>query len=271
MVTRLRPWTEVDDIKLLALVTEGKLSNDEIAQRLGRTGPAVTARIHLLRAGNVVNEYRRKDSRCKWTPDQDSLLLLHYGSMDPEELARLVDKSPKSLRNRVSRLRRGRPVYNVEHLNAGSTVVPDPTPVINRFLTPDYITQPHTWSPYDDMRLRLFYGDLSLPNLAALLGRTVDACKARLAQLHWSLDQAIAFRFEAARSPLWVDAIQALRRAPYESKRAAAAAQVLLLTDHIRQLQRVQTRGDAVALTTMWQAALDRVRRQLDQIKEYMP
>ena len=271
MVSQARPWTEEENHALQTMVAGGKLSNAEMAQRLGRTPRAVATHRYDLSYGDNPGEYRPHDSRCKWTPDQDSLLLLHYGSMDPEELARLVGKSPKALRNRVSRLRRGQTTSNVVPLNTTSPAVSNALAAIRQFLLPDYITQPHTWSPYDDMRLRLFYGDLSLPNLAALLGRTVDACKTRLAQLHWSLDQAIAFRFEAARSPLWVDAIQALRRAPYESKRAAAAAQVLLLTDHIRQLQRVQTPDDAIALTARWQAALDRLQRHLAHLEEYQP
>ena len=230
MATISRPWSEEEDHQLLAMTTAGE-SSDAVAAALGRTHRAVTTRLYTLReGGDFTGEYRAKDARCTWTPDQDSLLLLHYGSMSPDELAALVGKSPKALRNRISRLRQGQTRGNVLALPGTQ---PDARPAdivrltqatLNRFLEPDYLPVESQWRAYDDFRLRLFYGELPLPLLAHLLGRTPDAVRTRLATLNWSLDKAIAFRLEVSRSPLWVEALQCLQAAPGQQRAAVAEA-----------------------------------------------
>lgn len=204
MASRIRPWSDEEDQQLLSLVDAGK-SNADIATDLGRTVHAVANRLLVLRnGGDVTGQYRAKDARCTWTPDQDSLLLLHYGSMEREQLAALVGKSEKAVTNRLSRLRRGR---------TATTVNPFPVKRQNRYALLDRASYPVApgWSPVDDFRVRLFYGDVPLPELAARLGRTVNAVRARVNHLGWSLDKAIAFRLEVSRSPLWIEALQAMQ------------------------------------------------------------
>ena len=108
MSTTTRPWSDEEDQRLLSLAAKHYRRHDLVAEALGRTQKSVNNRLYLLRkGGDVVGNYRARDARCTWTPDQDSLLLLHYGSMGPDELAALVGKSTSSLRNRISRLRQG--------------------------------------------------------------------------------------------------------------------------------------------------------------------
>lgn len=200
----IRPWSEDDDKQLLAMAAEGD-SSVTIGAALGRTHRAVANRLLVLRnGGDVTGQYRAKDARCTWTPDQDSLLLLHHGSMEREQLAALVGKSEKAVTNRLSRLRRGR---------TATTVNPFPVKRQNRYALLDRARYPVApgWSPVDDFRVRLFYGDVPLPELAARLGRTVNAVRARVNHLGWSLDKAIAFRLEVSRSPLWIEALQAMQ------------------------------------------------------------
>lgn len=204
MASRIRPWSDEEDQQLLTLVASGK-SNIDTATELGRTHYAVANRLLVLRnGGDVTGQYRAKDARCTWSPDQDSLLLLHHGSMERGQLAALVGKSEKAVTNRLSRLRRGR---------TATTVIPFPVKRPSRYALLDRARYPVApgWSPVDDFRVRLFYGDLPLPELAAQLGRTVNAVRARVNHLGWSLDKAIAFRLEVSRSPLWIEALQAMQ------------------------------------------------------------
>lgn len=204
MASRIRPWSDEEDQQLLTLVASGK-SNIDTATELGRTHYAVANRLLVLRnGGDVTGQYRAKDARCTWSPDQDSLLLLHHGSMERGQLAALVGKSEKAVTNRLSRLRRGR---------TATTVIPFPVKRPSRYALLDRARYPVApgWSPVDDFRVRLFYGDLPLPELAAQLGRTVNAVRARVNHLGWSLDKAIEFRLEVSRSPLWIEALQAMQ------------------------------------------------------------
>lgn len=263
----IRPWTEEEDAQLLALIDAGH-SYQEAADQLGRSMQSVAGHLRVLRRGDTVGHYRAQDARCTWTPDQDSLLLLHYGSMSPDELAALVGKSPKSLRNRISRLRQGQ---------ARSKVIPMPvmrpaTPaVLNRFLEPDYLPVSTQWRAYDDFRLRLFYGELPLPLLAHLLGRTPDAVRTRLTTLNWSLDKAIAFRLEVSRSPLWLEAMDALRVAPYTARQQVAQARLKDLNWTLALLQKAQTRNGLQALHSTLQMKLKQLQNQVAHDKEFTP
>ena len=230
MTHAIRPWSEEEDHQLLAMTTAGE-SSVAVAAALGRTHRAVTTRLHTLReGGDFTGEYRAKDARCTWTPDQDSLLLLHYGSMSPDELAALVGKSPKALRNRISRLRQGQtrdtviPLPNMRHDTLAGDRTRQQKATIQQLLTRDHYPETGEWETFDDFRVRLFYGERPLPELAALLGRTAIAVKGRVATLNWSLDKAIAFRLEVSRSPLWLEAMQALQAAPKQQRAAVAEA-----------------------------------------------
>ena len=161
-----------------------------------------------------------KDRRQHWTPDQDSLLLLHYGSMDLEALARLVNKTPGSVRARVSRLRIGCAATGFIPYRNNKPVVPSR---VRRLLERDRYPVVAAWEPMDDFRVRLFYGERSIPELAAALGRTPNAVKSRLGTLHWSLDKAIAFRLEVIRSPLWLEALETLQSAEADARRRQRA------------------------------------------------
>lgn len=163
-----------------------------------------------------------KDQRVQWTPDQDSLLLLHYGSMPIEELAAKVGKTTDSVRARMSRLRRGCAATNfIPFRSPKRTVTPE---AVQRLLERDRYPTAAAWETFDDFRVRLFYGERPLPELAALLGRTAIAVKGRVATLNWSLDKAIAFRLEVSRSALWLEALQALQAAPKQQRAAVAEA-----------------------------------------------
>ena len=163
-----------------------------------------------------------KDRRRNWTPDQDSLLLLHYGSMPLEQLAPLVDKTPSAVKARMARLRTGCAATNfIPFRSPTHPVTPE---AMQRLLERDHYPETAAWETFDDFRVRLFYGERPLPELAALLGRTVGAIRARLTQLNWSLDKAIAFRLEVSRSALWLEALQALQAAPKQQRAAVAEA-----------------------------------------------
>lgn len=163
-----------------------------------------------------------KDRRRNWTPDQDSLLLLHYGSMPLEQLATLVGKTPAAVTSRMSRLRQGCTATNF--IPFRSPTRPVTSEAMQRLLERDHYPETAVWETFDDFRLRLFYGERPLPELAALLGRTAIAVKGRVATLNWSLDKAIAFRLEVSRSPLWVEALQCLQAAPKQQREAVAEA-----------------------------------------------
>lgn len=150
-----------------------------------------------------------KDQRMQWTPDQDSLLLLHYGTLTLEDLAAKVGKSPSAVRSRMARLRRGCTSTNfIPFRSPNRPVAPE---TVQRLLERDRYPTSAAWETFDDFRVRLFYGDLPLPELAARLGRTVNAVRSRVSKLNWSLDKAIAFRLEVSRSPLWIEALQAMQ------------------------------------------------------------
>jgi hypothetical protein len=151
-----------------------------------------------------------KDKRVQWTPDQDSLLLLHYGTLTLEDLAAKVGKSPSAVRSRMARLRRGQANTQVIPFPAVATTTRRPHN-IHSLLDRDLYPETAAWGVFDDFRVRLFYGDLPLPELSARLGRTVNAVRARVNHLGWSLDKAIAFRLEVSRSPLWIEALQAMQ------------------------------------------------------------
>lgn len=163
-----------------------------------------------------------KDRRRNWTPDQDSLLLLHYGSMPLEQLATLVGKTPAAVKARMARFRHGCTATNfIPFRSPTRPVAPE---AMQRLLERDHYPETAVWETFDDFRLRLFYGERPLPELAALLGRTAIAVKGRVATLNWSLDKAIAFRLEVSRSPLWVEALQCLQAAPKQQREAVAEA-----------------------------------------------
>ena len=163
-----------------------------------------------------------KDRRRNWTPDQDSLLLLHYGSMPLEQLTTLVDKTPSAVKARMARLRHGCTATNfIPFRSPNRPITPE---AMQRLLERDHYPETGEWETFDDFCVRLFYGERPLPELAAMLGRTVGAIRARLTQLNWSLDKAIAFRLEVSRSPLWVEALQCLQAAPGQQRAAVAEA-----------------------------------------------
>lgn len=227
----IRPWTEEEDAQLLALIDAGN-SYQAAADQLDRPRSGVATRLKVLRHGHSgpTRTYRATDARCSWTPDQDSLLLLHYGSMSNEELARLVGKTERSLRVRASRLRQGHtratviPMPNMRHDTLAGDRTRQQKATIQQLLTRDHYPETGEWETFDDFCVRLFYGERPLPELAALLGRTAIAVKGRVATLNWSLDKAIAFRLEVSRSPLWVEALQCLQAAPGQQRAAVAEA-----------------------------------------------
>ena len=253
MSTTTRPWSDEEDAKLLALIDAGH-SYQEAADQLDRSMRSVSGHLHFLRKGDAVGTYRAKDNRCTWTPDQDSLLLLHYGSMSPDKLAALVGKSPKALRNRISGLRRGtgtaRPLLSL--VGQGKTPQQH-ADVVARLLDRDRYPVSPTWSAMDDFRVRLFYGERPLPELAALLGRTAIAVKGRLGVLGWSLDKAIAFRFEVARSPLWLEALEALQKAEAEQYAAVEAERHYQRALFRTQLKRIKHITDLPALVSAFE------------------
>lgn len=249
-----RPWSEEEDHQLLAMTTAGE-SSVAVAAALGRTHRAVTTRLDTLREGeDFTGEYRANDARCTWTPDQDSLLLLHYGSMSRDELAALVGKTPKAVKNRLSRLRKGtgtaRPLLSL--VGQGKTP-PQHTDALARLLDRDRYPVSPTWSAMDDFRLRLFYGARSVPELASALGRTTLAVQGRLGVLGWSLDKAIAFRFEVARSPLWLEVLEALQKAEAEQYAAVEAERHYQRAMFRTQLKRIKHITDIPALVSAFE------------------
>ena len=251
-----QPWTPAEDRQLLLLVTGRGLSYAAAATKLGRTKRAVASRLMFLRHGHhgTTTAFRDNDARCSWTPDQDSLLLLHYGSMGRDELADLVGKTPKAVKTRVSRLRKGtgtaRPTLSL--VGRGKTPQQH-TDSVARLLDRDHYPVSPAWSAMDDFRLRLFYGARSVPELASALGRTTFAVQARLSVLGWSLDKAIAFRFEVARSPLWLAALEALQKTEAEQYAAVEAERHYQRALFRTQLKRIKHITDLPALVSAFE------------------
>ncbi len=182
-----------------------------------------------------------KDRRRNWTPDQDSLLLLHYGSLPLEDLAQKIGKTPAAVKARMARFRHGCTATNF--IPFRSPTRPVTHEALHRLLERDHYPETGEWETFDDFRVRLFYGERPLPELAALLGRTAIAVKGRVATLNWSLDKAIAFRLEVSRSALWLEALQALQAAPKQQREAVAEARDTQTTRVVNDLIKINNGG----------------------------
>lgn len=192
-----------------------------------------------------------KDRRRNWTPDQDSLLLLHYGSMPLEQLATLVGKTPAAVTSRMSRLRQGCTATNfIPFRSPTRPVTPE---AMQRLLERDHYPETGEWETFDDFRLRLFYGERALPELATLLGRSVPAVKGRVNALGWTLDKAIAFRLEVSRSPLWLVALEALQKAEADKHTAVEAERHYQRALFRTQLKRIKHITDLPALVSAFE------------------
>ena len=249
-----RPWSEEEDQQLLTLTRQHPRHHTPVAAPPGRTYRSVLNRHSVLTDGDRAGAFRANDARCSWTPDQDSLLLLHYGSMDRDALAELVGKTPKAVINRISRLRKGtvppRPALTLVSADQTKQQTADS---VARLLDRDRYPVSPAWSAIDDFRLRLFYGARSVPELASALGRTTFAVQARLSVLGWSLDKAIAFRFEVARSPLWLAALEALQKTEAEQYAAVEAERHSQRALFRTQLKRIKHITDLPALVSAFE------------------
>jgi len=88
-------WTGQRDEMLLKLQ---RLSNKEIAEKLGTTVASVKGRLRRLRAKGVNIKFRR---RCfTWTKSKDHILLSNR-QKTPEELADMLNTSVSSVKSRI--------------------------------------------------------------------------------------------------------------------------------------------------------------------------
>ena len=85
------------------------------------------------------------------------------------------------------------------------------------------------------------------------MGRTTLAVQGRLGVLGWSLDKAIAFRFEVARSPLWLEALEALQKAEAEQYAAVEAERHYQRALFRTQLKRIKHITDLPALVSAFE------------------
>lgn len=101
LATHARAWTAHEDGDLRQLLS-GEIELELAAQMLGRTPQAVVARARKLAVAPP--RPRRADrSGQRWTAAEDELLALHRAG-NPAALARLLDRSPGAITQRLRRL-----------------------------------------------------------------------------------------------------------------------------------------------------------------------
>lgn len=96
-----KPWTDAEERYLIE--HHGKLSNPEIAQKLGRSVPAVESRTQVLRRlGAIPHAPREPD----WTEAEDRRLVAGYAHLTTAMLADDLGRTKDAVDSRIRRLRR---------------------------------------------------------------------------------------------------------------------------------------------------------------------
>jgi hypothetical protein len=96
-----RIWTSRDDGALRGLVRDG-FELERAAQLLARTPEALRARARKLGLAALSSRRSHQVPR-RWTPAEDSQLVLHAG-LNPALLAELLDRSPEAVSQRLRRI-----------------------------------------------------------------------------------------------------------------------------------------------------------------------
>lgn len=140
-----RRWSDRDDAFLRRW--HGKITNQEIAARLGRTACSVESRI----------SEKGWSLRHEWTEADDDALREHYPSGDVARIAAVLDRSVYALRRRAQDLGVRR-----------NSVVGGSRP---------------TWTPQQDAVLRSMYANHDAAAIAEAVGRTVKGVYTRAIKL----------------------------------------------------------------------------------------
>lgn len=94
-------WSRADECFLIQ--HHGKLSNPEIAQKLGRSIPAVESRTQVLRRAGIIPAAPREP---EWTEAEDRRLVAGYAHLTTAMLAEYLGRTKDAVDSRIRRLRR---------------------------------------------------------------------------------------------------------------------------------------------------------------------
>lgn len=94
-------WSRADECFLIQ--HHGKLSNPEIAQKLGRSVPAVGSRTQVLRRLGAIPDAPREP---EWTEAEDRKLIAGYAHFTVAMLAEDLGRTKDAVDSRIRRLRR---------------------------------------------------------------------------------------------------------------------------------------------------------------------
>lgn len=93
-------WSRADECFLIQ--HHGKLSNPEIAQRLGRSVPAVESRTQVLRRAGIISAAPREP---EWTEAEDRELVAKYAHFTVAMLAEDMGRTKGAIDTRIRKLR----------------------------------------------------------------------------------------------------------------------------------------------------------------------
>lgn len=94
-------WSRAEECFLIQ--NSGKLSNPEIAKKLGRSIPAVESRTQVLRRMGAIPKAPREP---EWTEDEDRRLIAGYAHYTVAMLAEDMGRTKQAIDSRIRRLRR---------------------------------------------------------------------------------------------------------------------------------------------------------------------
>lgn len=94
-------WSRADECFLIQ--HHGKLSNPEIAKKLGRSVPAVESRTQVLRRLGAIPDAPREP---EWTEAEDRRLVAGYAHLTTAMLAEDLGRTKDAVDSRIRRLRR---------------------------------------------------------------------------------------------------------------------------------------------------------------------
>lgn len=129
-----------------------RLTPEEIAEKLGRTPGAVTARIKTLKLGPPPK--KREHDHRPWLPEEEDLLRKEYGKVRGRDLAGKLGRSVRAIRVRAL------------HLGLAESR-PRSSPI-----------QP--WTAKEDKLLRKLYGTLTYDEIAERMDRTLLSVQGRV-------------------------------------------------------------------------------------------
>lgn len=195
-------WTGAEDEQLRKCY--GTVSNWDLARAMGRTLSSLHGRAHSL---ELTKQTIRRPSR-PWLPDDERYVLENYGRVPVESIAKQLNRSRASIRQRAARPRNGRPgvgrkaprwtesellylsqAYQkasppgiAEHLGKSTRSVYSMAHKLG--VTRHHIrSPPREWTPTEDDFLRANYGKVRPSNIALSLSRSRNSVYHRAERL----------------------------------------------------------------------------------------